>query len=377
MIIPESKKSLHLILFFTRGVSLHDWDGQGLLNREIALYKRLQHYGIKVSLVTYGRTAERQYAHRIPGMRILCNRWNLSDFHYEYWLPLLYAPWFWQSHLLKTNQMYGADVAARIARLFHKPLIARCGYMWSDFVAREQRAESMAAQQAYKIESDIFEAANRIVVTTPMMAADIAQRLPGVKDRTIIIPNYVDTKLFCPAPGLEPEFDIIFVGRLMSQKNVAALLKAIQSLNVRGLIIGSGELKEQLQQEFGTLNARLHWQENIPNTMLPQFLNRSRLFVLPSYYEGQPKALLEAMACSLTVIGADAPGIREIIQHGENGWLCAPNADSLRTAIQYLLMQPELRCQLGHNARQYVLEHFSLDKIAGMEMALLREVLGR
>jgi glycosyltransferase involved in cell wall biosynthesis len=309
-------------------------------------------------------------------MRILCNRWNLSDFYYEYWLPVLYAPWFWQSHLLKTNQLSGADVAARMARLFHKPLIARCGYMWSEFIRREQGAESVAVQRAYKIESEVFEAANRIVVTTPMMAADIVQRLPDVEDRIVIIPNYVDTKLFCPIPGLEPEFDIIFVGRLMSQKNVAALLKAIQSLNARGLIIGSGELKIQLQQEFGTLHERLHWQENVPNTMLPQFLNRARLFVLPSYYEGHPKALLEAMSCGLPVIGTDAPGIREVIQHGENGWLCAPNVDSIRTAIQYLLMQPELRDKLGHNARQYALEHFSLDKIAEIEMAFLMEVLG-
>jgi len=82
------------------------------------------------------------------------------------------------------------------------------------------------------------------------------------------------------------------------------------------------------------------------------------------------------MSCGLAVIGANSPGIQELISHGENGWLCAPNADSLRTAIQHLLVQPELRCKLGHNARQYALKHFSLDKIAGMEITLIREVLG-
>jgi glycosyltransferase involved in cell wall biosynthesis len=83
------------------------------------------------------------------------------------------------------------------------------------------------------------------------------------------------------------------------------------------------------------------------------------------------------MACGLPVIGADSPGIRELIVHGETGWLCGLDAKSIREAILYLLARPDLRAELGRNARRYVVENLSLERIVEMELALLREVAGQ
>ena len=104
-------------------------------------------------------------------------------------------------------------------------------------------------------------------------------------------------------------------------------------------------------------------------------MNRSRIFILPSHYEGQPKTLIEAMSCGMPVIGADSPGIREIIDHGINGLLCGTDSESIRTSIQELLDKPDLCETLGNNARQYVLEHFSLDRVFEIEYQLYQEVL--
>jgi glycosyltransferase involved in cell wall biosynthesis len=81
------------------------------------------------------------------------------------------------------------------------------------------------------------------------------------------------------------------------------------------------------------------------------------------------------MACGLPVIGADSPGIRELICHGETGWLCGTDSASIRTAIQLLLADAALRQRLGRNARRFVEENFTLDRIVEMELALLREVV--
>jgi glycosyltransferase involved in cell wall biosynthesis len=81
------------------------------------------------------------------------------------------------------------------------------------------------------------------------------------------------------------------------------------------------------------------------------------------------------MSCGATVIGADSPGIREIINHGKNGWLCGTGSESIRAAIIHLLNNPGLCSKLGKNARKYALEHFALDRILKMEEKVLKSVM--
>ena len=83
--------------------------------------------------------------------------------------------------------------------------------------------------------------------------------------------------------------------------------------------------------------SKLIWEGGIPNSELPGYINKAKAFVLPSIYEGHPKALIEAMACSIPVIGCDSPGIKEIIGNGSNGLLCATTPGSLRNAINKVL----------------------------------------
>jgi glycosyltransferase involved in cell wall biosynthesis len=371
-----SLRGLNLTLFFTHGVSLRTWDQVGMFEREVALYRRLQAYGVHSTFITYGHADDLKYANRLPGIKILCNRWRVPRAFYKQWLPFLHGFWLWQSNVIKTNQTDGADVALRAAWLWRKPFIARCGYMWSKHVAREQDIASAAAQRALDVEAQVFSDAQRVVVTTSMMAADVARRIPSAASRIRVIPNYVDTEHFCPDIGRDRDLDLIFIGRLVPQKNVISLLDAIQPLGIRTMFIGSGGLSGELQQRIADSNGQLQWQGNVPNHELPMYLNRARLFILPSHYEGHPKTLIEAMACGLPVIGADSPGIREMICHGETGWLCGTDVDSIRAAIQELLARTQLRAELGQNARTFAVEHFALDRVVEMELALLEELVG-
>ncbi len=146
---------------------------------------------------------------------------------------------------------------------------------------------------------------------------------------------------------MRDETTLIFVGRIAPEKNLSALLEAIQPLQVRLVLIGEGKIRPELQRRFPSLNGRISWEGNVPNSELPEYLNRAGLFILPSLYEGHPKALIEAMACGLPVIGADSPGIRELIRHGETGYLCGTEPESIRKAIQDLLDQPHSECSDG------------------------------
>jgi glycosyltransferase involved in cell wall biosynthesis len=105
-------------------------------------------------------------------------------------------------------------------------------------------------------------------------------------------------------------------------------------------------------------------------------IREAQVFALASSYEGSPKALLEAMACGKAVVGADSPGIREVIQHGDNGLLAEPTPDGFEMALRRLLRDSELRRRLGPRARAYVMQNNSQAASALKEARLLRELIG-
>jgi len=364
-----------LVLFFTRGVSLSTWDQIGMFDREVALYRRLQECGVQVSFLTYGDASDLQYSLRLPGIRILCNRWGLPPRCYERWLAWLHAPYLIQGDVFKTNQINGAELAQRAARFWRKPLIARGGYLFYENTGRVLGFDTAAAAHARQVEQCVYTAAKRIVVTTAEMKQTITDRYNLAPEKVTVIPNYVDTDLFQPDEEKHhKQGQLCFVGRLEPEKNTFALLEAIRDLPVELVMIGNGSLHSGLIKKAQAENLPVHFLGNLPNAELPKHLNTAEIFILPSHYEGQPKTLIEAMSCGLAVIGADSPGIREVLRHGETGWLCGTDPQSIREAIQHLLQNPSLRATLGKNARIFVEQNFALDRIVETEYSLLKEI---
>jgi len=140
--------------------------------------------------------------------------------------------------------------------------------------------------------------------------------------------------------------------------------------------VGEGHLRKPLQEKARDLHVQLTLHGNLPHHQLPDIIRQSALFALVSSHEGHPKSLLEAMSCGAAVLGANSPGIREQIVHGETGWLCGTDAGSIRAGIQHLMANPSLREKLGRNARRFIEENYSLDKIVEMEYSLLQTVVG-
>ena len=344
-----------------------------MFDREVALYERLRDLGVAVSFVTYGNSDDLAYRDRLQGINILCNRWGLPNSIYEKFLHRFYRKTLKSCDLIKTNQMNGADVALRSSQHWGKPLISRFGYMFSDHIARQYGDDSSHARKARKLEQHVFKSADRVVVTTEKMAKEIREGLPGVSGKIVVIPNYVETDRFCPV-DTKKDYDIIFIGRLTNQKNPTALLEAVMRLKYHTIMIGDGPLEKELKEKYENLNSRLEWRANIPNSELPGYMNRSKIFVLPSHYEGHPKTLIEAMSCGMPVIGADSPGIREIIRHGENGWLCGTDVESIGKALRTLLKDPSLAQRFGDNARQFVLQNCALEDIVEKELKVIKEV---
>jgi glycosyltransferase involved in cell wall biosynthesis len=366
---------VRLILFFTDGVSLKTWGDVGMLEREVALYRVLRSHLRGVTFVTYGDAGDLRYAARLQGIRIICNWWRLPQRWYAKLVSAIF-PWLWRGPVVvKSNQVQGADIALAAARRIRKKFVARCGYLLSDNMERAHGAESPQAKTACALEREVFTRADRVVVTTPAIREKVLQRYQLSPDRVRVIPNYVDSTVFAPTGNKERHAKrLCYVGRLDREKNPSALIAAVEGLDVELIVVGNGSLGEQLRLEVTRVGSAVQFLGNVPNRELPQILNSAAAFVMPSLIEGHPKALLEAMACGMPVIGTNVPGIRELICHRETGYLCECSPESIRAAIREVLEDGELRARMGACARAYVAEHFSLEKILDLELGLLEEL---
>jgi glycosyltransferase involved in cell wall biosynthesis len=362
---------INLVLFFTRGVSLKTWDTVGMFEREVAIYRRLQEHGVQVSFVTYGDASDLAYADRLPGIRILCNRWGLPARRYTRLAPLLHWRQMWRGDIFKTHQTEGAEVAFLAKRLFGKKMIARAGFMWSVFL-KNAGTFSYDAESLIRREREAFTRADWVVVTTALMKEYAVENygLPSAKVQ--VIPNYVLTDLFAPSrESRQSRRRIIYVGRFSQEKNLLGLLEAIGGLDVELIMIGDGLQRQQLEERATSYGINVRFLGNRPHYELPKFLNQADLFVLLTSCEGHPKTLLEAMACGLPVIGADSPGIREMIEHRQTGFLCGPSPYEIRAAILEVLGDDRLKTKMGRLAREFVVENFSIDEILKLELNLL------
>ncbi|MCW5877466.1 MAG: glycosyltransferase family 4 protein [Anaerolineales bacterium] len=344
-----------------------------MLAREVALYQHLAKQGKRVQFVTYGGPGEVEIAARMPGISMRFNARGVPPGLYKRSLT-----WFPPSgRVFKSNQVSGSQIALAAARRAGAKFVARCGYLLSFVDEQTHGVDSGPARAARQLEKRVFGAADRVVVTTQAIAQRIRENYGLPAARVSVIPNYVETDRFVPQKSQgNPRLRIGFVGRLAWEKNLFALLEAVSGLDVELVLVGAGPQKAELQARAQTLGIKLSLSGRMDNTDLPTFLNSCDVFVLPSFYEGHPKALIEAMACGLTVIGTRVSGIAEIIQDGDNGLLAETDADSLREVIRRAAGDASLRAQLGKTAREYTLRHFSLERVAAMELALLEELSG-
>lgn len=93
-------------------------------------------------------------------------------------------------------------------------------------------------------------------------------------------------------------------------------------------------------------------------------LAAAHVYVLPSYREGTPRTVLEAMATGRAIITTDAPGCRETVQEDVNGFLVpVRDAVALATAMEKFLLEPELICRMGEQSRRIVTEKYDVHKV--------------
>lgn len=364
--------NVSLTLFLTKGNTLRTWVETGSFEREIALYRRLRPYVARLSVVSYGGPDELDMQEKLGDIEVIANHLCLPPRRYYVSLVGRLKPRAGEFPVFKSNQVPGAEFAVAAARFRRGKSIARCGFLVSDFARREFGEMSRQAKRARLREAVVFKFADQCVVTTDAMARSLQSDYSIDPAKIEIIPNYVDTDMFKPlsAEKTRPR-SLCFVGRLEEQKNPLALVRALQGQNLGLTIIGEGGLKNDVAKLATELGVQIEFLSNVANERLPEIINSAMAFVLPSLYEGHPKALIEAMGCGVPIITTKVPGIENITEDGKTAILCDISADSLRKGISRVAVDPVFAAEIGAAARTFVVNNYSLDKTAEHERRLI------
>ncbi|MCA3246910.1 MAG: glycosyltransferase family 4 protein [Azospirillum sp.] len=370
-------KARHLVVFLEYASTLAIYDKAGLLDRELALYRRLIGALGRVTLVTWSRGEDEAYRARLGDIGLVHNSCRLP---WPLWMAYLFFAFprvFPGPCVVKTNQMSGAQHVLKLARRASAPMVARCGYPWSIFYTREYGADDPRTRKALAVERVAFRGAAHVVGSTEEIRR-LAVETHGVSPaRCSVMPNYVDTDLLKPGPARAPATppNVLFLGRLEAQKNPIALVEAMAGLDATLSVVGDGGLRAEMAARAAVTGARVRFLGNVPHGELPKVFAAADAFVLPSLFEGHPKALLEAMACGLPVVGADSPGIREVLRDGETGLLCATDAAAIRACLGRVLADRGLASRLGRAARAEIEATCSLDLTVERELRVLSKAI--
>lgn len=179
---------------------------------------------------------------------------------------------------------------------------------------------------------------------------------------------------------------VLCVGRLSPEKGQTLLLKAIADLRASGIdtiqltLVGDGPLRAALERECSELRLAdvVTFAGAVDQDAMPEYYRRADVFCQPSFMEGIPVVLMEAMASGLAVVSSGVAGIPELIDDGESGILVRPGrTDELARAIAELARDPARREALGRRGRETVLRDFDARENAAEVATRFRHLSSR
>lgn len=202
-----------------------------------------------------------------------------------------------------------------------------------------------AIDWSWRAAETVFERAERM--TTPTRkAAEYLEEHTSI-DGVLAISCGLHVDHYRPVLDPKPGNEIVFLGRLVDEKRIDVLVRALASLDpalqARLTILGDGDRAGALKQLVGKLDLsdRVRFAGFVETEEKLETLSRARVFAMPSIAELQSISTMEAMASGLPVVAADAMALPHLVHDGENGFLFAPDdVDDLAAKLDRVLRMP-------------------------------------
>jgi len=267
--------------------------------------------------------------------------------------------------------IYGTS-AARLARVPKRfALIAGLGYAFGD-----DRQSTLKRRTIRGVARCLYTLAllqtQKVFMQNPDDVEDFAAMKIVTRDKMELVNGTgVDLADWPFLPSVTAPITFLLAARLLAEKGINDYVAAARTIkakapNTRFVLLGGLDSNpngiERSQVEQWVTEGLIEWPGHVP---VRPWVAEASVYVLPSYYrEGIPRSIQEALASGRPVITTDAPGCRETVVHGRNGFLVRPrNADQLVQAMQQFLDNPRLIVDMGQQSRLLAEERFDVRAI--------------
>jgi glycosyltransferase involved in cell wall biosynthesis len=285
-------------------------------------------------------------------------------FRYALTRPIVQRGAFQECDVLRCTSLLGAIPAIVAKAMYGIPFIFSHG---ADYIriAQIHGRSRLHIQKWRALRAVAMRMADAVIVQNSSMAVQLQGEYPHARVR--FIPNWVDTDLFAPGPrslpGARPM--VLYVGRLVEEKNLEVLARACRAAGAVLVCAGEGPLANALRDLKAEVLGAVPW------TGLSALHRTADVFAMVSHTEGHCKALTEAMASGLPCVVSKA--VTEGMEPGRNCLQVDPTETSITLALEVLAADPAFAAALGAGARETAVQLWSKETILGQELRLLRD----
>lgn len=348
---------MNVALFLTYGYSIKTWKESGTLDREIAVYKKLnQLKNINFYIISYGDSSDESILNNEHGIKVfpIYEHINKSKFKYVNLIKSLTIPILLKNNLdeislVKQHQLHGCWVSIIYSYLIRKPYYLRTGY--DMYLFSKQEGKSFLIRSFFKFLTYFgMRFSNIYSVTSNSDLLFLKERYKKDSTKLKLRPNFVEVL----SNDFEKRYNnkILCVGRLEDQKNFQLLLNEFQNTSnfLEIDLVGDGSLKNDLSLYSINNNVKVNFFGIIDNNKLLKMYTKYKFFFTASKFEGNPKTLLEAMASGCVVFASDIPNHKELIQNEVNGFLFSLEKPELKELFFKVSNENEYLSKISNNA---------------------------
>jgi glycosyltransferase involved in cell wall biosynthesis len=189
-------------------------------------------------------------------------------------------------------------------------------------------------------------------------------------DKSVVLPNCVDSSIFKCVEKTQNHNKptLLYLGRIEQNKGIYELIEALKKLkndfNFNFVLCGIGSLTDYGIDAFrNILGDDFEYKGVVSGESKIKIIKESDIFILPSYFEGMPMALLETMAAGVVPIVTNVGSMKQIIKHETNGLLIEKqNSNDLYEKLKYIILNPVHYQKISNNAQSTIRANYDIEK---------------
>lgn len=270
--------------------------------------------------------------------------------------------------IFHAQDLFTANILGRMNQYYEKPLFFTPHGLFTFNRLKFGTFTKGSLEEVYfkTLERKAIEFADQLIILSDSFREPLMQLGAKDADMTTVLTG-IDYPEIDERKNVSAHKEIVItcVARLGPRKGHGILFDALSQMtkrhtnNIKVLIVGDGEMRETLEKQVNDLGLSmvefLGTRDDVPN-----ILNKTDVFVLPTLNDSLPLAVIEAMHSGVCVITTTSGGIPELVKHSKTGILVEPgDTEQLEHALKFVITNQKAREQLGENARKFAKKHLT------------------